>query len=379
MVVLARLGETMQHHSEAMGGSDPVEEGHFSFILSVSVNLLAGLLVFRHGMSQLSSNVKNAFGETLKEAIRVSCEKPIFGLLTGVLSTACLSSATVASVMVVDFISVNAMTFAQSLAVSLGINVGSTLTPHLAALKLSRYYSFLMVGGKLVIPYLVKAAASGRSATADTNGKHKGNGNGSNNGDNKGELIGNAIFGLGVLFLGMDLLNSAVHPLQTYKPFLQLLTSFNNPLLALIVSCVVTVFLYSCTAFLGIVMALANQGMISMDLTIIFVLGTNIGAGAQPVIASFGKSSSSKRMAAAYAIFRGGTALILLPFIHYFESILLYLGGPLAPMATHIANAHSLFNICAALFFFPFTEKIGNFVESMIPATPVPAEQKEKN
>ena len=63
----------MQHHSEAAGGSDPKEEGHFHFILSVSVNLLAGLLVFRHGMSQLSSNVKNAFGEKLKEAIRVSC------------------------------------------------------------------------------------------------------------------------------------------------------------------------------------------------------------------------------------------------------------------------------------------------------------------
>lgn len=126
-------------------------------------------------------------------------------------------------------------------------------------------------------------------------------------------------------------------------------------------------------------MALANQGLISMELTTIFVLGTNIGAGAQPVIASFGKAPSSKRMAAAYAIFRGGTAVILFPFLYYFENVLLYLGGPKATMATHIANAHSLFNILAALFFFPFTNKIGQLVESMIPSTEIiPPEQKEK-
>ena len=130
--------------------------------------------------------------------------------------------------MVVDFISVSAMTFAQSLAVCLGINVGSTLTPHLAALKLSRYYSFLMVAGKLIVPYLFKAVASSRSTNAELNGKNKGNGDNANQGTNKGELIGNAIFGLGMLFLGMDILNHAVHPLQTYKPFLRLLVSHHS-------------------------------------------------------------------------------------------------------------------------------------------------------
>ena len=226
---------------------------------------MAGLLVFREGMSTLSRNIKAAVGDKLKEAIRISCgtfhelasylsaicvcvtclmgvckaEKPTLGLLTGVVATACLSSATVASVMVVDFISVNAMTFSQSLAVCLGINVGSTLTPHLAALKLSEYYAYLIVGGKFVVPplfariFATKACAEPKSEKQKTNG----NGNGHQKHEERaepsdpakrGEYIGDAIFGLGLLFLGMDLLNTSVHPLQTYEPFLRILVSTLN-------------------------------------------------------------------------------------------------------------------------------------------------------
>ena len=206
-------------------------------LVMLALNLFGALSVFLFGMSTLSSGLKSALGSRLKDIIQTSCSHPALAVVTGTVATGALNSATAVSVLVVEFVQSGDMSFQQSLGVCLGICVGSTLTPYLVAFKLTQYALPLAALGKAI-----------SSLSGSKSGKH----------------VGSAVFGMGLMFLGMGHMGASITPLRSYPPFLtaivsappprlpdpcqlpvRLQASLSNPLLGLVVSAIATVVLNS--------------------------------------------------------------------------------------------------------------------------------------
>ena len=168
-------------------------------LVMLGFNLIGALSVFLFGMSTLSTGLKSALGSRLKSIIQVSCSQPALAVLTGTLATGALNSATAVSVLVVEFVQSGDMSFQQSLGVCLGICVGSTLTPYLVAFKLTQY--------------ALPLAAVGKAASSSKASKH----------------VGSAVFGMGLMFLGMGHMSSSITPLKSYPPFLTAIVSPPSP------------------------------------------------------------------------------------------------------------------------------------------------------
>ena len=172
-------------------------------------NFLGGLALSLYGLSLTSKGLKGLLGEQLREAIRSCCGNRFSGFATGTVATALLSSSTATSLLVVSFVESGDMTFEQSLGVTLGINVGSTVAAQLVALKLTRYaLAFVAAGyGLMSCKFGFEQPKTGQS-----------NGPGP-----RQYALGESLFGLGLLFFGMDTMGVAMGPLQTYPPFLNFL------------------------------------------------------------------------------------------------------------------------------------------------------------
>jgi phosphate:Na+ symporter len=167
--------------------------------LMLGLNLIGALSVFLFGMSTLSKGLKSALGGKLRELIQLSCSNPALAVVTGMAATGALNSATAVSVLVVEFVQSGDMTFQQSLGVCLGICLGSTLTPYMVAFKLTQYALALAATGRGI-----------SSVAPSPTGKH----------------IGEAIFGMGLMFLGMEHMSSSIAPLRTHTPFLAAIVSW---------------------------------------------------------------------------------------------------------------------------------------------------------
>ncbi len=208
-------------------------------LVSLGMNLIGALSVFLFGMSTLSKGLKSALGPKLKQIIQISCSHPALAVLTGTVATGALNSATAVSVLVVEFVQSGDMSFEQSLGVCLGICMGSTLTPYLVAFKLTEY--------------ALPLAALGKTITAGSPSK-------------AGQHVGSAVFGMGLMFLGMGHMSTSIGPLRSYPPFLDAIVrpppvldallfahfflkcpqaSLSNPILGLVVSAIATMLLNS--------------------------------------------------------------------------------------------------------------------------------------
>lgn len=169
----------------------------------LALNLFGAVAVFMFGMKVLSSNLQKALGSSLQSGIEAACSARWSAVLTGTVATAALNSATATSVLVVDLLEADMMSLPDSLGFCLGICVGSTLTPHLVAFKLTQYALPLAAFGRFILPNLWR--------------------------NNTGKLAGSAITGMGLMFLGMGHMSSAIGPLKTHQPFLDFIVRCRSP------------------------------------------------------------------------------------------------------------------------------------------------------
>ncbi|PIE17314.1 MAG: NAD+ kinase [Proteobacteria bacterium] len=317
------------------------------------MGLFGGLSLFLYGMERLAQSLKTVAGGRMRAVLAALSNRRLVGLTTGAVVTAIIQSSSVTTVMLVGFVSANLMSFSQSIAVILGAGIGTTITGQIIAFKVTKY-SLLLVSLGFGAVFIGK-----RDRVKD---------------------MGYMVMGLGLIFFGMAVMSDAMKPLRTYQPFLDLMASMSNPILGVLVGTAFTALIQSSSATLGVIIVLAQQGVISLEAGVTLALGANIGTTVTAGLASIGKPREAVRVAVAHALFKVFGALLFLPFVSPFAGFVASLSTPpvglegaellAQTVPRQVANAHTIFAVAVALLFLPITGWFARVVTRLVPDRP---------
>jgi len=305
------------------------------------VGLAGGLAFFLYGMEKMSSGMKSSTGDKMRAILGALTQNRVVGLMAGAFVTCVIQSSSATTVMLVSFVQAGLMSFANSLAVILGADIGTTITAQLIAFKLTDY-ALMMIAIGFGMQMLSK--------------------------NEKTRDIGNVILGFGILFFGMKLMSDAMKPLRSYPAFIQMLEGLENPLLGIMAGALFTALVQSSSAFTGVVIVLAQQGLITLEAGIPMIFGANIGTCITAGIATIGTSREAKRVALAHVIFKIGGVLLFIFWIPKFAEVIRLIADNFGSgAARQVANAHTIFNVTLALLFLPFTSLFGKLILKLFP------------
>lgn len=290
------------------------------------LSLLGGLALFLHGMQMMSSGLEAAAGNRMKSILERLTSNRLLGILVGAVITAAIQSSSATTVMVVGFVNSGMMTLTQAVWIIMGANVGTTVTGQLIALDVGALAPLFAFLGVAMMVFLKSP---------------------------KVHHYGSILGGLGVLFIGMDMMSGAMVPLREMPAFVNLMTTFSNPLLGILAGALFTAVIQSSSASVGILQALANSGVLGLGSAVYVLFGQNIGTCVTAVLASVGTGRNAKRATVIHLLFNLiGTLLFTLlclitPLVVFVEG--LTPGHP----AAQIANMHTIFNIVTTLLLLP--------------------------
>lgn len=312
------------------------------------IELLGGLALFLYGMEMMSSGLELVAGDRLRVVIEKMTSSFFKSIIVGALVTAVIQSSSATTVMVVGFVNAGLMTIYQSVGIIMGANIGTTITGQLVALNISTLAPIIAFIGFLM----------------STFSKSK-----------KKRYVGQAVIGLGFLFMGMEFMSDSMEPLRDYPGFSSIMTKFDNPVLGVLVGTGITALLQSSSASLGILQAVANQGVISLHSAMYIILGFNIGTCVTSVLSSVGSSKNARRTALVHVLFNiiGTMIFILVSFFVPIDEIVMKFSRNLP--AAEIANLHTIFNIATTIILIPFSKKLADLAFKIIPG--IDKEQEE--
>ena len=302
--------------------------------------LLGGLALFLYGMQMMSTGLEAAAGNRMKSILEKLTSNRVKGVLFGAAITAVIQSSSATTVMVVGFVNSGLMTLKQAVWVIMGANIGTTITGQLIALDIGAIAPLFAIAGVGAIMFIKSE---------------------------KVHHISSIFAGLGILFMGMDMMGAAMSPLKESEAFISLMTKFDNPLLGILVGALFTAVIQSSSASVGILQALASTGMIPLSSAVFVLFGQNIGTCITAVLASIGMKVNAKCTTVIHLLFNIiGTVLftvicLVTPYVTWIEAM-----TPGDPVA-QIANAHTVFNIVTTLLLLPFGTHMANIAVRILP------------
>ena len=291
------------------------------------LSLIAGLSLFLLGMNSMGSGLENACGNKMKGILEKLTSNRFLGILVGALITMVIQSSSATTVMVVGFVNAGMMSLTQAVWVIMGANIGTTITGQLIALDIGFVAPIFAIIGVIMIVFIKKPTIN---------------------------EIGKILCGFGVLFIGMDLMSSSMMPLRENNAFVNLMTSFKNPLLGILAGMVFTAVIQSSSASVGILQALALSGAIEFDAAVFVLFGQNIGTCVTALLASAGTNRNAKRTTLIHLIFNfvGTILFTVLCIATPITNLIKDISGD--NPSQQIANMHTIFNITTTLLLIPF-------------------------
>ena len=235
--------------------------------ISYFIGLLGGLAIFLYGMEMMSNGLELVAGDRLRVVIEKMTSNFFKSILVGIFVTAIIQSSSATTVMVVGFVNAGLMSIYQAVGIIMGANIGTTITGQLVALNISAMAPVIAFIG-FVLHSFSK--------------------------DSRKASLGQAIMGLGFLFMGMDFMSNAMEPLREYPGFITMMTKFQNPVFGVLAGALITAIIQSSSAALGILQAIANQGVIPLRSSMFIVFGFNIGTCITSVLSTLGSSKNAK-------------------------------------------------------------------------------------
>jgi phosphate:Na+ symporter len=304
------------------------------------MGLVGGTALLMYGLGRLSGALRQAAGARLRETLDRLTRHRLSGFLTGISVTALTQSSTLVTVTLVGLATAGLLTVEQGIPVILGANIGTTLTAQLIA--------FNLAGQALWI------VAAGFAASLVTRWPRV-------------RLAGEAVLGLGLMFLGLYTLITAMAPLRTHPAVLQALAQAGHPLLGFAAGLVLAALIHSSAGVIGVVIALGAQGLLPLPAAIAVCLGAEVGTCSTALISSIGRRAAARRVALAQLLFNLAGAALSLPFVGQFAALVEPLS---ASPARQIANAMTLFNLVWAVVFLGFTRRLAALVSRLVPEAP---------
>ncbi len=310
--------------------------------------LLGGLALFLYGMQMMSSGLEAAAGNRMKRILEKLTSNRILGVLVGAGITAVIQSSSATTVMVVGFVNSGMMTLRQAVWIIMGANIGTTITGQLIALDVGEIAPLMAFIGVALVVFIKKPTV---------------------------RYWGQIVAGLGILFLGMNMMSDSMLPLRESEAFIGLMTQFSNPLLGILAGTVFTAVIQSSSASVGILQTLAKSGLIGLDSAVYVLFGQNIGTCITAVLASIGTSRNAKRTTIIHLLFNIiGTTLFTV--VCMCTPLTSWVAGwtPDNPSA-QIANMHTLFNVVTTLLLLPFGSYLASLATKILPEKTSEAEE----
>lgn len=322
-----------------------------NWVFILIVGLIGGLGLFLLGMNMMSDGMQNAAGDRMRSVLSHITNNRFLALGVGTFVTMVIQSSSATTVMLVSFVHSKLMKFKNTIGVILGAGIGTTITAQLIAFKLTDY-SLLLIGVGFFLNTFTKSVYV--------------------------RSIGKTILGFGILFFGMHIMSDSMYPLRSFAPFVDSIIKLESPLVGILVGTAFTVLIQSSSAFIGIMIILATQGLLSIEASIPLLLGANIGTSITAILASIKTDREAKQVALAHTLIKIFGVLLFLFWIPQYAEFI----KTISPKSTisdsdfntlastvprQIANAHTVFNIILTCIILPFTGIFARFIERIFP------------
>ena len=312
--------------------------------------LFGGLALFLHGMQMMSSGLEAAAGNRMKTVLERLTSNRFMGILVGALITAAVQSSSATTVMVVGFVNAGIMNLNQAVWLIMGANVGKTTTGLLIALDVGALAPLVAFAGVFMMVFLKKP-----------NLQH----------------IGQLLAGLGILFIGMDMMSASMEPLREVPAFVNMMATLSNPLLGIAFGALFTALIQSSAASVGILQPLAAAGVVEFSGAVYVLFGQNIGTCITAVMASFGTSRDAKRATCVHLLFNVIGTVIFTVVVMIFPLTGLIEKTVPGPMA-QIAVMHVIFNLATTILLLPFGDYLARLAARILPDLPETGQERDK-
>ena len=308
--------------------------------------LLAGLGVFLIGCKLLSDNMEKLATKKIKSLFLKTSDKKLVGVGIGCATTALVQSSGLTTVMVIGLVNAGIMTLFQAATIIIGANIGTTITAHIASLQTFKF-----------IEIAIGATGIGALINVFTNKE-------------KLKTVGNILSGLGLIFVGLILMQQSMTFLKSNQTIVDLLASMTNPFVLFLIGIVLTALIQSSSAITSIIISMAAAGILiggGGNAVLFIILGSNIGSCATSLLSSIGASTNAKRSSIIHLLFNAFGAIIFFILLVVWKDFMddTFVKLFKAP-ATQIAMFHTFFNVVCACLFLPFTKVLVKLSEIII-------------
>ena len=329
-------------------------------IFGLVTGMLSGLSLFMFGMNVMSDTLTQLAGGKLSSVIDKITANRFAGWAFGTLLAVFVQSS-VTTVMVIGLVNSGIMTVTQSAGVMIGANLGTTATAWLLSLnslggsfwlqllKPSSFTPFLAIGG---IVFLMFAKS------------------------NRQRSVGTIVIGFSVMMIGMDMMSSAVAPLQDVPAFNRMMLSVSNPFIGVLVGIACTLLIQSSAAAIGILQALAMSVGVTYGMAIPIVCGAQIGTCLTAILTSLSGSNKGKRAAMIHLFYNLIRNTLFLVIFYILAGMLKFTFMGNVAGAVGIAAFHTLINLLGSAVFLPITRPLVKLVHRVLPFSAAEKEEE---
>ncbi len=327
--------------------------------MSTTISVLGGIGLFLLGMTIMTDGLKGLAGSSLRVVLGKAAATPLSGAFWGAIITLLVQSSSATTMTTIGLVSAGLLTFPQGLGLVFGANVGTTGTGWLVALigvrvSLSSYALPLIFVGALT-----KLMGSGRVAAAGAS------------------LAGFALvlYGLTTLQQGMGGVAAQLHPSDLPAvigaPGVGWLSGWLGLLTLVVAGLLMTAVMQSSTAAIAVTLSAFYAGAVGLDQGCALIIGQNIGTATSSAMAAIGASTTAKRLALAYVLFKIIAALIALALFPITMPLILRASGALDGV-TLLAAYHTAYNVVGVAVLMPVLDWFTRFVERLLPDSRTP-------
>lgn len=256
--------------------------------LEIILSMAGGLGLFLYGMRAMSDSIEKVAGAKLRQILEQLTTNRFTGILVGTIFTAIIQSSSACTVMVVSFVNSGLMTLYQAAGVIFGANIGTTVTSLMVSFKLERLAPVILLMGVIMVMFCKKKRIN---------------------------RFGEIIIAFGILFMGLSGMSGAMSGMKDSEEVLNLFASLKTPILGVLLGTILTSVIQSSSVTVSIMVLMANQGLIGLDMCLFIILGCNIGACTPALLASLTGKKDAKRAAAIHLLFNIiGTIVVYIIF-----------------------------------------------------------------
>ncbi len=322
------------------------------------MKLFGGLAFFLYGMNVLSGSLEKMAGGKLEKMLKKVTDNPFKGLLAGAGITIAIQSSSAMTVMLVGFVNSGIMDLSQTVGVLFGADIGTTLTAWILsltglegsgtsmALGLLQPKNFSMIFAFIGILMYMMSKQQRRKD------------------------LGTMFIGFAILMSGMTMMSDSMSPLREMPQFGELMQSFNNPLVGVLVGTLITGVIQSSAAAIGILQGLSMTGQITLGMAIPIVMGANIGTCMTAVLSCFGVNRKAKRVAAIHVGIKVIGTIIWLVVFYSLNAILHFEFLNWTANTFNIALYHTIFNVVNTAILFWFQDFFVKLAYKIFPDSP---------